>query len=149
MVSQKSCLENCLLLLDHVSLESFDVAEARKSSYAKTVEALQRYIDEDYGPSPEDVQGLIRKLFEVVLKTKYYHALKDAVKENKGLKTILGILFEAKLLDVDTIKNELYDICNLADDPHHGTIVDAPDRTLSRDEVIGMINTALKFVEKV
>lgn len=131
------------------SIEPLDVAQDRKGEHAKTVEALQRYVNEDYGPRPHEMQGNIRKLFEVVLKTKYYHVLKDAINDNKGLKTILGILFEAKLLDLDTIKDELYDICNLADDPHHGTIVDAPDRTLSRPEVIGVISTALKFVEKV
>ena len=49
-------------------IEPLDVEEDRKSPHAKNIEAMQRYVLEDFGPTPDMMQGNIRKAFEVVLK---------------------------------------------------------------------------------
>ena len=74
-------------------LEAFDVEEARKSEYVRMVEDMERYIGEDFGPAPGIMQGNIRKVFETVLKTKYYLALEADIKEKKGLAKLLETLF--------------------------------------------------------
>jgi hypothetical protein len=51
-------------------IEHLDVENDRKSPHAKIIEEMQRYINEDFGPTPDSMQGNIRKVFEVVLKTK-------------------------------------------------------------------------------
>jgi wobble nucleotide-excising tRNase len=129
-------------------LEPFDVEEDRKSEHAKMVEAMVRYVLEDFGPTPDMMQGNIRKVFEIVLKTKYYRALAADIKQKKGFAKLLETLFGAGLLDA-TLKPKLFDLCNVTNDPHHGGIVDAPSRKLTRDELIPLINEALGLLEKV
>ena len=41
-------------------LELFDVEEDRKGEHAKMVEAMQRYVLEDFGSAPDTMQGNIR-----------------------------------------------------------------------------------------
>jgi len=129
-------------------LEPFDVERDRKSNHARMVKGMERYIVEDFGPSPETMQGDIRRVFEIVLKTKYYRALAADIKGKKGLAKLLETLFGAGLLDVD-LKPKLFDLCNVTNGPHHGEIVDAPSRKLSRDELIPLIKDALDLLEKV
>ncbi len=129
-------------------LEPFDVEEDRKSEHAKMVEAMQRYVVEDFGPPPDTMQGNIRKVFEVVLKTKYYRTLAADIKEKKGLAKLLETLFSARLLD-DTLKTKLFDLCSVTNGPHHGEIVDASSKKLTRNELIPLIQEALNLLEKV
>ena len=129
-------------------LEPFDVKEDRKGDHAKLVEAMQRYAVEDYGPTPDIMQGNIRKVFEVVLKTKYYRALAADIKEKRGLSKLLETLFGAELLS-DTLKPKLFDLCSVTSGPHHGEIVDTPSKNLTRDELIPLIQEALDLLEKV
>jgi wobble nucleotide-excising tRNase len=130
------------------SLEAFDVEEDRKGEYVHMVEDLERYVDEDFGPTPDTMQGNIRKVFEIVLKTKYYRALAEDIKAKKGLAKLLETLFGAGLLDV-ALKPKLFDLCSVTNGPHHGEIVDAPSKKLMRDELIPLINEALGLLEKV
>jgi len=130
------------------SLEAFDVEEDRKGDHAKMVEAMERYVVEDFGPTPDTMQGNIRKVFEIVLKTKYYRALAEDIKAKKGLAKLLETLFGAGLLDV-ALKPKLFDLCSVTNGPHHGEIVDAPSERLMRDELIPLINEALDLLEKV
>ena len=129
-------------------LELFDVEEDRKGEHAKMVEAMQRYVVEDFGPTPDTMQGNIRKVFEVVLKTKYYRALAADIKKKKGLAKLLETLFSAGLLD-DTLKPKLFDLCSVTNGPHHGEIVDAPSKKLTRDELIPLIQEAFDLLEKL
>ena len=129
-------------------LEPFDVEEDRKGEHAQTVEAMERYVIEDFGPTPETMQGNIRKVFEVVLKTKYYRALLTDIKQKKGLAKLLETLFNTGLLDA-TLKPKLFDLCNVTNGPHHGEIVDAPSKKLIRNEVVTLISEALNLLEKV
>lgn len=129
-------------------LDVFDVEEDRKSDYVRTIEDMQRYTVEDFGPTTDTMQGNIRKVFEVVLKTKYYRALAADIKAKRGLGTMLETLFNAGLLDV-SLKPRLFDLCALTTAPHHGEIVDAPAKKLSRDEMIPLIREALGLLEKV
>ena len=129
-------------------IEHINVEDDRKSPHAKIIEQMQRYIDEDFGPTPDDMQGNIRKVFEVVLKTKYYRRLAADIKVKKGLAKLLETLFGAGLIDAG-LKPELFDLCSVANGPHHGEIVDAPMKNLNRDEVISLINKALDMLEKV
>jgi hypothetical protein len=94
------------------------------------------------------MQGNIRKVFEIVLKTKYYRALAEDIKAKKGLAKLLETLFGAGLLDV-ALKPKLFDLCSVTNGPHHGEIVDAPSKKLMRDELIPLINEALGLLEKV
>lgn len=94
------------------------------------------------------MQGNIRKVFEVVLKTKYYRTLVVDIKEKKGSAKLLETLFSAGLLD-DTLKPKLFDLCSVTNDPHHGEIVDVSSKKLTRDELIPLIQNALDLLEKV
>lgn len=129
-------------------LEPFDVEEDRKAEHAKMIEAMQRYVVDDFGPMPDTMQGNIRKVFEVVLKTKYYRTLAADIKEKKGLAKLLETLFGAGLLDA-ALEPKLFDLCNVTNGPHHGEIVDAPSKKLTRDELIPLIRVALGLLEKV
>lgn len=130
------------------SLEAFDVEEDRKSEYVHMVEDLKRYVDEDFGPTPDTMQGNIRKVFEILLKTKYYRALAEDIKAKRGLAKLLETLFGAGLLDV-ALKPKLFDLCSVTNGPHHGDIVDAPSKKLMRDELIPLINEAFGLLERV
>lgn len=125
-----------------------DVEDDRKSDHARLIEGMERYLSEDYGPTTEIMQGNLRKLFETVLKTKYYRVLAADIKAKHGLGTLLTTLFGAKLID-ETIKPRLFDLCSVANGSHHGEIVDVTARQLTRDELLPLIREALDLVHKV
>jgi len=129
-------------------LELFNVEEARKSEHARLVEDMERYVVEDFGPTADTMQGSLRKVYEVVLKTKYYRALAVDIKAKHGFATILTTLFNAGFLDA-ALKPRLFDLCSVANGAHHGEIVDAIPKKLSRDELIPLIREALNLVHKV
>ena len=129
-------------------IEPLDVDEDRKSPHARIIEEMQRYVLEDFGPTPDMMQGNIRKAFEVVLKTKFYRALAVDIKNRKGLAKLLETLFGAGLLDAG-LKPKLFDLCSVSSGPHHGEIVDAPAKSLTREEVGTLINEALALLEKL
>jgi hypothetical protein len=112
------------------------------------VEGMERYIVEDFGQTPEMMQGDIRRIFEIVLKTKYYRALALDIRAKKSFAKLLETLFGAALLD-SALKPKLFDLCSVTNGPHHGEIVDAPSRKLTRDELIPLIREALALLEKV
>ncbi len=130
------------------SIELFDVEDDRKGEYAHMVEDMGRYVDEDFGPTPDTMQGNIRKVFEVVLKTKYYHALVADIKAKKGFAKLLETLFNEAILDT-TLKTKLFDLCSVTNGPHHGEIVDTPSIKLARDELVPLIREAFSLLEKV
>lgn len=125
-----------------------DVEEDRKGDHARLIESMERYLDEDYGPTAEIMQGNLRKLFETVLKTKYYRVLAADIKAKHGLGTLLTTLSGAMLID-ESIKPRLFNLCSVANGTHHGEIVDVPARQLSRDELLPLIHEALDLVYKV
>ena len=129
-------------------LVGLDVEDDRKGECAHMLDDMERYLGEDFGPTPETMQGSIRKVFEVVLKTKYYRTLAPEIRAKKGLGKLLETLFDAGLLDL-ALKPKLFDLCNVTNDPHHGEIVDAPSKKLSRDELIPLVREALAQIEKV
>ena len=114
----------------------------------RQVERQRAGRDEDFGPTPEIMQGNIRKVFESVLKTKYYLALAAGIKAKKGLAKLLETLFEQGLLDT-TLKANLFDLCSVTSGPHHGEIVDAPSKKLTRSELVPLIGEALVLLNKV
>ena len=129
-------------------LGDLDVEEDRKSDYARLVEGMERYLEEDYGPTTEVMQGNLRKLFETVLKTKYYRPLAPDIAAKHGLGALLTTLFGVKLVD-EGLKPRLFDLCSVASGSHHGEIVDAAQKKLSRDELIPLIREALELVHMV
>lgn len=129
-------------------LAVFDAEEERKSDHARLIEGMERYLVEDFGSTPDAMQGNLRKLFETVLKTKYYRSLAADIKAKRGFAALLTTLFNAGLLDA-ALKPRLFNLCSVANDPHHGEIVDAPARKLSRDELVPLIRDALDLVHKV
>jgi hypothetical protein len=90
----------------------------------------------------------IGKVFEIVLKTKYYLTLAPVIKEKKGLAKLLETLFNAGLLDA-ALKPKLFDLCSVTNGPHHGDIIDTPLQSLTRNEVILLINGAFSLLDKV
>jgi len=126
----------------------FDVEEDRKSDHARRIEGMERYLVEDFGPTLDAMQGNLRKLFETVLKTKYYRTLAADIKAKHGLATLLTTLFNTKLLDAG-LKPRLFDICSVANGSHHGEIVDAIPKKLTRDELLPLIREALELVHRV
>jgi len=129
-------------------LAVFDVEEDRKGDHVRLIEGMGRYLVEDFGPTPDAMQGNLRKLFETVVKTKYYRALAADIKVNHGLASLLTTLFNANLLDAG-LKPRLFDICSVANSSHHGKIVDATPKKLTRDELLPLIREALELVHKV
>lgn len=129
-------------------IEPFDVEDDRKGDHVRMLEDMKRYVDEDFGPKPDAMQGNIRKVFEAVLKTKYYLALAANVKAKKGFAKLLETLFAAGLLDT-ALKTKLFQLCSVTNGPHHGEIVDAPSKKLTRDELIPLIREALSLLERV
>ena len=125
-----------------------DIEEDRKGDHARLIESMERYLDEDYGPTTESMQGNLRKLFETVLKTKYYRVLASDIKAKHGLGTLLTALFGAKLID-ESIKPRLFDLCSVANGSHHGEIVDVTAQQLTRDELLPLIREALDLVHRV
>lgn len=90
----------------------------------------------------------MRKLFETVLKTKYYRSLAADIKAKRGFSALLTTLFNAGLLDA-ALKPRLFDLCSVANGPHHGEIVDVTPKRLTRDELLPLIREALELVQKV
>ena len=129
-------------------LDVLDVEEDRKSDHVHRIEDMEHYLVEDFGPSAETMQGNLRKLFETVLKTKYYRAVAADIKAKHGFATLLTTLFSAELLDT-ALESRLFDLCSVTNGPHHGEIVDAQSRKLTRDELIPLIREALALMEKV
>ena len=125
-----------------------DIEEDRKGDHARLIESMERYLDQDYGPTTESMQGNLRKLFETVLKTKYYRVLASDIKAKHGLGTLLTTLFGAELID-KSIKPRLFDLCSVANGPHHGEIVDVTAQRLTRDELLPLIREALELVHRV
>lgn len=133
---------------DGTRFAGLDIEEDRKGDHARLIESMERYLDEDYGPTTESMQGNLRKLFETVLKTKYYRVLASDIKAKHGLGTLLTTLFGAKLID-ESIKPRLFDLCSVANGSHHGEIVDTPAQQLTRDEILPLIREALDLVHRV
>jgi len=129
-------------------LESFDVEEDRKGDYERIVDEMERYIEEDFGPRPETIQGNIRNVFETVLKTKYYLHLAEDIKAKHGFAVILTTLFNSGFLD-EALKPRLFDLCSVTSGPHHGEIVDAQAKKLTRDELIPLIREAFALLQRV
>ena len=129
-------------------LEPFDVEDDRKGECAHMLEDMKRWVDEDFGPTPETMQGNIRKVFEIVLKTKYYLDLTADINARKGLAKLLETLFDKGLLDT-TLKPKLFDLCSVANGPHHGQIVDAPSKKLTRGELVPLMNEAFGLLRKL
>lgn len=125
-----------------------DVDEDRKGDHARLIESMERYLGEDDGRTTEIMQGNLRKLFETVLKTKYYRVLAADIRAKHGLGALLTTLFGAKLID-EAIKPRLFDLCSVANGSHHGEIVDVTARQLTRDELLPLIREALNLVHKV
>lgn len=128
-----------------------DVEDDRKGEYVHMLEHMERYLAEDFGPTPEMMQGNIRKVFEAVLKTKYYLALAAEIRGKKGLAKLLEKLFATGLLDEAALKLRLFALCKLANGPHHGEIVEdaPPEDKLTRGEMIPLVKETLGLVQKV
>jgi len=128
--------------------EAFDMEEERKAEIARLFDDMGRYLVEDYGPTPEDMQGKIRKLFEVILKHKYYRSLTDEIKGNKGLGDLIRTLYEKVRIN-EEIKNKLFRLCKLSDTAHHGALVKLPEHSLTREEICTAIQEAFTVAEEV
>lgn len=129
-------------------LEVFDVEHNKKSDFVIFIDQMERYILEDFGPTPDIIQGNIRKVFEIILKTKYYRVLKDEIRSKKGFAKLLEKLFDDGLLDM-ALQPTLFDLCSVTNGPHHGEIVDAQPPKLSRDEIVPLIQETFSLLNKV
>jgi len=129
-------------------IEILDVDERRKGNHARRIEKMERYLAEDFGPTPDEIQGDFRKIFETVLKTKYYQVLIPEIKEKKGLSKLLIKLINEKLID-DSLHPKLFEICSISNEPHHGGIIDVALRNLTRAELLPLITDALELLKKI
>ena len=129
-------------------IESFDVEDDRKAEIARLCDDMSRYLNEDFGPTPEDMQGNIRKVFEIILKTKYYRALTAEIKGKSGLGDLIGTLHDKGLIS-DATKDQLFCLCRLSDVAHHGGLAKLPEHILTREEVCSAIQETFSVAEKV
>ena len=109
---------------------------------------MTRYLIVDFGPTPDAMQGNLRNDFETVLNTKYYRVLAVDITARHGLATLLATLFTTNFLNAN-LKPRLFDICSVANGSHHGAIVDAIPKKLTRDEIPPLIRKALDLIHKV
>jgi hypothetical protein len=124
------------------------VDEDRKAEIARLFDDMGRYLDEDFGPTPDDMQEKIRKVFEIILKNKYYRSLTKEIKGNKGLACLIGILHEKGRISNGT-KDKLFRLCKLADVAHHGALAKLPEHSLTREEVCSAIQETFTVAEEV
>jgi len=129
-------------------IEPFDVENDRKAEIARLCDDMTRYLNEDFGPTPEDMQGNIRKVFEIILKTKYYRALTAEIKGKNGLGDLIGTLHGKGLIS-DATKDQLFRLCRLSDVAHHGSLTKLPEHTLTREEICSAIQESFSVVERV
>lgn len=129
-------------------IEPFDVEDDRKAEIARLCDDMSRYLNEDFGPTPEDMQGNIRKVFEIILKTKYYRTLTAGIKGKSGLGDLIGTLHGKGLIS-DALKDQLFRLCRLSDLAHHGGLVKLPEHTLTREEICSAIQETFSVAEKV
>lgn len=129
-------------------IEPFDVEDDRKAEIARLCDDINRYLNEDFGPTPEDMQGNIRKVFEIILKTKYYRALTAEIKGKSGLGDLIGTL-HGKGLVSDATKDQLFRLCRLSDVAHHSGLAKLPEHTLTREEICSAIQETFSVAEKV
>lgn len=129
-------------------IEPFDVEDDRKAEIARLCDDMSRYLNEDFGPAPEDMQGNIRKVFEIILKTKYYRALTAEIKGKSGLGDLIGAL-HGKGLVSDATKDQLFRLCRLSDAAHHGGLVKLPEHAWTREEICSAIQETFSVAEKV
>ncbi|MBZ0169455.1 hypothetical protein MELA_01771 [Candidatus Methylomirabilis lanthanidiphila] len=129
-------------------IEPFDVEDDRKAEIARLCDDMSRYLDEDFGPTPEDMQGNIRKVFEIILKTKYYRTLAAEIKDKSGLGDLIGTL-HGKGLVSNATKDQLFRLCRLSDMAHHGGLAKLPEHTLTREEICSAIQETFSGAEKV
>jgi len=129
-------------------IEPFDMEESRKAEIARLFDDMSRYVDEDHGPTPEDMQGKIRKVFEIILKHKYYRSLADEIRGKKGLGDIVRTLHEKNRID-DGTKDKLSRLCRLSDTAHHGGLAKLPEHSLNREEICSAIQETFVVAEEV
>lgn len=129
-------------------IEPFDVEDDRKAEIARLCDDMSRYLNEDFGPTPGDMQGNIRKVFEIILKTKYYRTLTTEIKDKSGLGDLIGTL-HGKGLVSDATKDQLFCLCRLSDVAHHGGLAKLPEHTLTREEICSAIQEIFSVAEKV
>jgi wobble nucleotide-excising tRNase len=129
-------------------IEALDVDEDRKAEVEGLFDDMGRYVDEDYGPTPKDMQSKIRKVFEVIIKTKYYRALKAEIKAKRGLGDLIAALHERNLLDVPT-KDQLFRLGRLSDTAHHGALAALPEDALTREEIRAAIQETFNLAERI
>lgn len=129
-------------------IEPFDVEEDRKAEIARLFDDMGRYLDEDFGPTPDDMQGKIRKVFEIILKHKYYRSLTEKIKGNKGLACLIRTLHEKGRIG-DKTKDKLFRLCRLSDVAHHGVLTQLPEHALTREEICSAIQETFDVAEKV
>ena len=129
-------------------IEPFDVEEDRKAEIACLCDDMSRYLNEDFGPTPEDMQSNIRKVFEIILKTKYYRALTAEIKSKSGLGDLIRALHKKGLV-IDAIKDQLFRLCRLSDVAHHGALTKLPEHVLTREEIRSAIQETFSVAEKV
>jgi len=129
-------------------IESFDVEDDRKPEIARLCDDMNRYLNEDFGPTPEDIQGNIRKVFEIILKTKYYRALTAEIKSKSGLSDLISTLYDKGLVS-DATKNQLFRLCRLSGVVHHGGLEKLPEHTLTREEICSAIQETFSVAKKV
>lgn len=129
-------------------IEPFDVEEDRMAEIARLFDEMDRYLTEDFGPTPETMQGNIRKVFEIVLKTKYYRVLTTEIKSRSGLGDLI-LALQGKGIIGKEMKDRLFYLCRLSDPAHHGGLTKLPEQTLSREEICPIIEETFRLVEKV
>lgn len=129
-------------------IEPFDMEEDRKAEIARLFDDMCLYLNEDYGPTSEDMQGKIRKIFEIILKHKYYRSLTDEIRSKKGLGDLIRTLHEKKRIS-DGTNDKLFRLCRLSDVAHHGALAKLPEHSLTREEVCSAIQETFAVAEEV
>ncbi|MCL5126454.1 MAG: AAA family ATPase [Deltaproteobacteria bacterium] len=129
-------------------IEVFDMEEERRPEIVRLFEDMGRYLDEDCGQTTGEMQGNIRKLFEIILKHKYYRSLTDEIRGKKGLGNLILTLHNKKCISDDT-KNKLFLLCRLSDEALHGDLAQRPENMLTRQEICWAIQETFNVVETV
>jgi len=125
-------------------ITSYDIKYARKDKHYQRIDDMQRYLEEDFRPSVQEMQENIRKVIEKVLKVKYYPDL-------EGFQTLKPMLdYLAKETDLNKNKIEtLRKLKDISSPVHHAEEPGRPIQDLSRTDLLPEIEKTLQILKTI
>lgn len=124
------------------SIENLDIWKFLSSEYEKTIERLEEFLNDTSSSTIWNIQNDLRKIFEDILKLKYYRILKSEKRTIFTYNTLNDNFFIKWMML--NVKNDLIDIANYVNDWSHFTSV-----SWNENELCWYIEKSLETIEKI